>query len=223
LAASLLNTDFNFVPHPPIKTQQESSYRTSTHGVNEKRADDVRTLSQFQSLAFPLSRSKLIGLYFAASWCPMSTSVTHTLEEIFSKQTSNQDTSLVNRILSNEDANKEHGQQKDFSLVYVSSDYSDKEMKSYMKWNWIGIPFDSPDRNDIKRHFRICAQNEMEELGIHPRRFQIPTLVVLDSATQAIITTDGAADIANYREEVLEHWLEIQSLMRALEDKYEEP
>lgn len=150
----------------------------------------------------------------------MSTSVTQSLERIFSN-----DEIMASRVLKEEEEEQKNHQpspslMKDFSLVYISSDYSYLEMKDYMKWNWIGIPYDSTDRNDIKRYFSICAQNEMSELGILSRRSQIPALIIFDSVTQDVISTNGVADLETYGEEVLDHWLEIQSLMRALEDKY---
>eukprot|EP00557_Chaetoceros_sp_GSL56_P001697 CAMPEP_0176504238 /NCGR_PEP_ID=MMETSP0200_2-20121128/15814_1 /TAXON_ID=947934 /ORGANISM="Chaetoceros sp., Strain GSL56" /LENGTH=157 /DNA_ID=CAMNT_0017903631 /DNA_START=571 /DNA_END=1044 /DNA_ORIENTATION=+ len=156
----------------------------------------------------------------------MSTSVTKSLEEIFSQTTSVNEPISSNRLLTKEDninngqEQQQQQQQKDFALVYISSDTSVDEMKDYMKWNWIGIPFDSPDRNELKRYFKTCAQNEMEELGIDARRFEIPSLFILDTVTQDIISTNGVGDLQYYGEEVLDHWLEIQSLMRALEDKY---
>jgi hypothetical protein len=223
LVGFLLNTDFDFVSHHPPHT---------IGSVVENDGIARSLVTKFKSLEYPLSNSKLVGLYFAASWCPMSTSVTQSLEEIFSQKSvsGTNSNSNSNRVLTTNNNNQEdhvivemqkNGQTiKDFSLVYVSSDTSAEEMKNYMKWNWIGIPFDSPDRNEIKRYFRTCAQNEMQKLGMESRRFQIPTLLVLDSVTQDIISTNGVADLETYGEEVLDHWLEIQSLMRALEDKY---
>lgn len=233
LVGFLLHTDFDFVVsnHPGLvssttTTTSSSTSTTRSHAhsssSNNSRSSrlDSQPLSKFKTLQYPLSHSKLVGLYFAASWCPMSTSVTQSLERIFSN-----DEIMASRVLKEEEEEQKNHQpspslMKDFSLVYISSDYSYLEMKDYMKWNWIGIPYDSTDRNDIKRYFSICAQNEMSELGILSRRSQIPALIIFDSVTQDVISTNGVADLETYGEEVLDHWLEIQSLMRALEDKY---
>jgi hypothetical protein len=62
----------------------------------------------------------------------------------------------------------------------------------------------------------------MEELEINPRRFHIPTLMIVDAVTHGVISTNGAEDLEEYGDGVLDHWLEIQTLTRALEDKYDE-
>ena len=108
------------------------------------------------------------------------------------------------------------------SIVYVSSDTSKEEMEGYIRSNWIGIPFDSTEKNDIKKHFRTCAKIEIENLQIDPRRFEIPTVLVIDSLTEAIISYTGIQEIDEYNDDVLDHWLGIRDLMRGLDSKYSE-
>ncbi len=173
------------------------------------------SLSKYNSLQSALSQSNLVGLYFAASWCSMSTPVTKKLEELFSNEDS-----MQSRVLS-EKYPASPGEKKDFALVYVSSDESEERMTDYSRWNWINVPFDSPDRNNLKRHFRTCAEIEMKELGIEVRRFHIPTLIIIDSKTQGVLTTNGVDELQEYGKNVLDHWLALQSLTRGLENKYE--
>ena len=95
-------------------------------------------------------------------------------------------------------------------------------MEGYIRSNWLSIPFDSLEKNDIKKHFRTCAKIEMQDLQIDPRRFEIPTILVIDSVTEAIISYTGVQEINQYNDEVLDHWLGIRDLMRGLESKYSE-
>jgi hypothetical protein len=79
-------------------------------------------LSQFPTLNKAFAQAELVGLYFAASWCPMSTGPTNPLlGDIFGDL-------LVS------DPSK-------FALVYVSSDKDQESMEQYMKPNWIAVPF----------------------------------------------------------------------------------
>eukprot|EP00560_Eucampia_antarctica_P002902 CAMPEP_0197840246 /NCGR_PEP_ID=MMETSP1437-20131217/45495_1 /TAXON_ID=49252 ORGANISM="Eucampia antarctica, Strain CCMP1452" /NCGR_SAMPLE_ID=MMETSP1437 /ASSEMBLY_ACC=CAM_ASM_001096 /LENGTH=88 /DNA_ID=CAMNT_0043449827 /DNA_START=921 /DNA_END=1184 /DNA_ORIENTATION=+ len=64
--------------------------------------------------------------------------------------------------------------------------------------SWIVIPHDSKDRNDLKLHFRTCAEREMDFLGLEQRRYEIPTLIVIDSLTRSILTTGGIQDIKQH-------------------------
>jgi hypothetical protein len=204
----LLTADFDFVSHHPAKA-------TVMDPASGTTGD---SLSAFKSLDRALAGANLVGLYFAASWCSMSTPVSTNLEIIFSGTGAD---SIQDRVLSNDNADMTT-EKKDFALVYVSSDNSEEEMKDYVRWNWINVPFASPDKNNIKRHFRTCAQVEMEELQIDVRRFHIPTLIIIDSVTQGILSTNGVDELEEYGKGVLDHWLQIQMLTRALEDKYEE-
>ena len=207
LLGFLLTTKFDFVSHHPPKDIESGieSLTTVTGG----------SLSKFKSLERALADSKIVGLYFAAGWCSMSTPVSKSLEEVFSA-----DKSMHSRVLSNEPTPS--GEDKDFALVYISSDESEEEMKDYSRWNWINVPFDSPDKNNLKRHLRTCAEIEMKDLGIDVRRFHIPALIIIDSASQGILSTNGVDELQEYGEDVLDHWLALQTLTRGLEDKYDE-
>lgn len=131
----------------------------------------------FPSLKASLSSSKILGLYFASAWCPDCTPVTPALKTVFESQPSDK-----------------------FSVVYVSSDRSNEQMlDSYDKHHgkWGIIPFDSDERNALKKKFGVCAGVEMMQLGMTggARKYGIPTLVLIDCSTEEILSYDGVRDI----------------------------
>lgn len=154
-----------------------------------------RALSQFSELSFALQNSDLVALYFAASWCPMSTPISIALDRAFG----NYD------VLTSENEGK-----KKLAIVYVSSDKTIEEYNEYIKnRNWLAIPFDSPQRNQLKHHFYTCAHRELKELGFD-RKHEIPTIIVIDSKSQGIITTNGADHVDDMREAALDHWTDMK-------------
>jgi hypothetical protein len=155
----------------------------------------TRPLDQFSELTYALEHSQLVLLYFAASWCPMSTPISIALDKAFGRGDI-----LLTR----------NGKKKTLAIVYVSSDETLEEYKEYTrKRQWLPIPFDSPDKNNIKRHFATCAHRELEELHFD-RKHEIPTGIVIDSRTQGIITTNGADDVEKMGDGALERWLQLQ-------------
>ena len=155
-----------------------------------------RALSQFSELSFALQNSDLVALYFAASWCPMSTPISIALDRAFGNS---------NDVLISEGEGR-----KKLSIVYVSSDKTMEEYNEYIKnRNWLAIPFDSPQRNQLKRHFSTCAHRELKELGFD-RKHEIPTIIIIDSKSQGIITTNGADHVDDMGEAALEHWNEMK-------------
>jgi len=173
-------------------------------------------LAKFPSLTDAFAKSEIVALYFAASWCPMSTPITEALDEAFSGR---RNTLLYPDDMGGYDAAAEG--RKPLSLVYVSSDRSDAEMTDYIRGGWQSIPYDSTERTELKKRFRVCAKRELDELGFD-RKFEIPTLMILDGHTHGIISTNGVEDIREYGDKALTHWLGMQSLIRGLEDKYEQ-
>ena len=160
-----------------------------------------RSRSLPSELAYALENSELVALYLAASWCPMSTPVSLSLDEAFGESDS---------ILSTQGG----GGRKPLSIVYVSSDKSIEQYNEYLQnRNWLAIPFESSQRNDLKRHFATCARRELLELGID-RKHEIPTIIVIDSQTHGVITTNGAEDVEQMGEQSLEHWQDMQRWIR---------
>ena len=185
------------------------------HLHNADREMGELPLAKFPSLTNAFAKSEIVLLYFAGSWCPMSTPITEALDDAFSGK---RNTLLYPDEADSYDAAAEG--RKPLSLVYVSSDRSEEEMKDYIRGGWQSIPFDSTERTELKKHFRVCAKREMEELKLE-RKFEIPTLMILDGHTHGIISTNGVEDIREYGDKALTHWLGMQSLIRGLEDKYE--
>lgn len=164
-------------------------------------------LSQFPTLNQALEESEMVALYFAASWCPMSTGPTNMLADIFSG----------NDILTPQGGS---GSKSKLAIVYVSSDKTPESMKEYMKPHWIGVPYESDERTALKKHFSVCAQRELAELGME-RKYEIPSLFIFDSESHGLISTHGIGDVKEHQSlEVLEHWKGLQRVVRGLSEKY---
>jgi len=164
-------------------------------------------LSEFETVNIALENANIVALYFASSWCPMSTPITNLLEEHYSSVPSLLYTS------------GHPVQKKEFAIVHVSSDTSQSAMEDYLRPGWIAVPFDSPERAALKKHFSVCAQRELKDLGIE-RKFGIPNLIILDGETHGIITTNGVHDLEQEGAKALDHWIELQGIIRGLESKY---
>ena len=178
------------------------SQRVTSHSNNI--VHNSRALSQFSELSFALQNSDLVALYFAASWCPMSTPISIALDKAFGNS---------NDVLTSEKEGR-----KKLSIVYVSSDKTIEEYNEYIKnRNWLAVPFDSPQRNQLKRHFSTCAHRELKELGFD-RKHEIPTIIIIDSKSQGVITTSGADHIDDMGEAALDHWSDMKRWIEKASD-----
>lgn len=209
-AIGLLVRKNDFAPKPTSRKMGSDNY------------PQTLALEKIKSLDDAFAHSKIVGLYFAASWCGMSTPVSQNIDALFYKDEEGSTSKIASKVLTQSDI--EQKIEKDLAIVYVSSDYTKGELDSYIadRPYWLSVPFDSPDKTAIKQHFRICAHVEQESLGIPERRAEIPSLVILDSKTHGVLSTSGVSDLRDYEDEVLDHWLSLHSLVRTLEDKYEE-
>jgi len=164
-------------------------------------------LDEFKSaqLKQAFQTSQLVGLYFGASWCPDTTPVS----ELF-------DDEIDDLLLA--PSSEEETRRSSVSLVYVSSDDDEAQMQDYMEGRaWTGLPYNSLDRNELKKHFKTAARVEMEELGIEEREFHIPTLIVIDAATQKVLTYSGIQDVQESGSEAIGLWQMLSSATNALE------
>jgi nucleoredoxin len=156
-------------------------------------------LSQkFPSLSIPLQTSRVLGLYFAASWCPDCIPVSPRLKAFY-----NQALTLQDRTES-----------KFFEVVYVTSDMNSQQMEEDYRnahANWPYVHIDNTDElKAIKRHFGVCAGKEAPLLGLTGpgmRKSGIPTLLLLNSRTEKTISTNGVDDILSLSvDDALEKW-----------------
>lgn len=171
--------------------------------------DDAEPLDQFPSLLYALQHSKIVLLYFAASWCPMSKPVTKLIDE-----------KLGDLLLpASNGENPAPTELHDLSLVFVSSDHNDADMQQYIRRNWMPVPFDSEDRNNLKRHFETCAKTEIATLKIARKR-EIPTLIVLAGQSRQVITYAGVEELKERGEHVVEHWMQLLKMSDAMKSKY---
>jgi hypothetical protein len=200
----------------------KSNIDNSSHGHQRRQrrtsseASESLPLSRFKTLQYPFQHAKLVGLYFAASWCPHSTPVTEALDEYFGD--------IILPPARHDNEYEDHHIAEDpimapLAIVHVSSDYKETKFQKYLRHNWIPVPFDSSEQTELKRHFVTCSKPEVEELGIN-RKHEIPTLMIIDSETQTILTTNGVEDLDEYEENALDHWNELHDLVRAMEEKY---
>uniref|UniRef100_A0A8D0E0X6 Nucleoredoxin like 2 n=1 Tax=Salvator merianae TaxID=96440 RepID=A0A8D0E0X6_SALMN len=87
-------------------------------------------------------QNKIVGLYFAASWCSLCQDFTPVLCDFYSE--------LV------EDAQPP----APFEVVFVSSDRSREEMATYMQdthGDWLALPFNDPFKHELKKKYNITA------------------------------------------------------------------
>jgi glutaredoxin len=177
----------------------------------QKAATIIKPLAHFSTLQYAFQHSKLVGLYFAASWCPHSTPVTEALDKYFRD--------IVLPPKSDDEEAGEITQQYPLAIVHVSSDTKEDKFQDYVKPNWITVPFHSPEKTSLKRHFEVCSKLEVESLGID-RKYEIPTLLIIDSASQTVLTSHGVDDLDEFQDKALQHWTELHELVRGMEEKY---
>jgi nucleoredoxin len=138
--------------------------------------------SRFPSI--PLDKP-IVGLYFAASWCPDCTEVTSIVAHVLGKTA------------------------EDWNVVYIASDNTQEQLDSFAPASFAKVPFENWDeRSNLKRHFGVCAAKEVESLGMTPdeRKSGIPTLIVLESSTGKIVTMDGVQNVMDSNESAVENW-----------------
>ena len=167
-------------------------------------------LSDYPSIQYALEHSDIVLLYFAASWCRMSTPVTELLDHKF------EDILLPPEASGVKFPNK---QRRPISLVYISSDESEEQMLKYARKNWITIPFNSPERTRLKKKFKVAAKREQEVLNIE-RKYEIPTIIIVSGESHNVVTVHGVDDLHEKGSEALIHWMKLLHTVRSLEDKY---
>jgi Thioredoxin-like len=195
--------------HSPLLVEEEEVVSPEEQRHNRQlliTSSDFYT--QFPSLRPLLSDYVVVGLYFAAAWCPMSTTVTELLHDTFAAtmtKTTTIDTTID--TTSSDKNDPEISPPKPFALVYVSSDASVAEFDGYRKPWWHYIPYDHvEERRAMKQYLRTCARKEMADLNITaPRDAEIPHLVILRHGK--LLTRAGIDDIRARGSTAIAYWL----------------
>lgn len=160
------------------RTQKQVSFRmqpTQLELLHPSIAAMMPLLKSPSSSASP-PVPPIIGLLFAASWCPDCFDVVPRVGNVVAAS-ANSLSPLV-------------------EVIYVASDTNESEMLKFKPATLQHISLDAvQERSDLKRKFRTCAAKEMEDLRITDRKKGIPTLILLDSSTGRILTETGVDDV----------------------------
>jgi hypothetical protein len=137
----------------------------------------------------PGTTQPILGVLFAAAWCPDCTDVVPAIGKLLA--------TIPNQSV--------------IEIYYVSSDTNESELHHFVPKSIRVIPFGghgAQQRADLKRHFQVCAQKEMHDLGIAVRKSGIPTLLLIETATGRILTEQGVEDVmhAKCAESVFRKW-----------------
>jgi len=153
--------------------------QTKQVNVNKTSCSELAVLlDKCPSLKEPLIKNNttpILGLLFAASWCDDCWDVVPLIEKIA-------------RLPKNDV----------ITIVYISSDRSETEMKNYQPDVFASIPYDAQvERSNLKRHFGVCAKKEMLELNMteSTRKYGTPTLILLDAETGRVLTETGVENV----------------------------
>ena len=115
---------------------------------------------------------KIIGLYFSAHWCGPCRHFTPKLVKFRDKLVSDN---------------------KNFEIVFISSDNTAKDMSDYMNganMKWLALPFDSPFKKKAASKYGIRG---------------IPTLIILGTDGKTI-TADGRGDVTMHPGNAFNMW-----------------
>ena len=138
--------------------------------------------TEVKTTDLPIKAGAVIGLYFSAHWCPSCREFTPKLAAAY------------------EDIKKTN---QDFEIVFISSDRSEDEFKSYLnEMPWLATPFDSGEEND-----RCSKKFEIKGL---------PALVLINAVRGNVISSDDRCIILEYGNDVVPfNELRLEACMRA--------
>jgi nucleoredoxin len=164
-----------------MSKNQPCRHARTDKSVNFGKNTRVEMHPSIRKMLFPGSSDAIkrcppiIGLLFAASWCPDCSEIVPRTGQVAALDNSN----LID-------------------IYYVSSDTSENEMLQFKPPCMFHIPFSYDEtRSQLKRKFAVCAQKEMNDLGIgmSERKHGIPTLILLNAATGKILAEHATEDI----------------------------
>ena len=125
----------------------------SSIGSNLIKADGT----EIKSKELSTNTGAVLGLYFSAHWCPPCRKFTPKLAKVY------------------ENLKKSS---QDFEVIFISSDSSEDEFKSYFKeMPWLAIPFDDKSMKDS------CFEKYKVD--------GYPTLVLINAESGEVISNDG--------------------------------
>jgi len=175
------------------------THRAADDDADSRQLQQDGAFSSFPMLAAQLATNDIVALYFAASWCPMSTPVTALLDELLRAHLFDDAASVA--------------------VVYVSSDQDEASFQTYLRDGWQSIPYGSKEQTRLKHEFQTCAKREMEPLGILQRKGELPSLYILSGKNHQVLVEDGIRDIKEMGAGALPHWKELQRLSLEQEQK----
>mmetsp|Transcript_15905 Transcript_15905/g.20778 ORF Transcript_15905/g.20778 Transcript_15905/m.20778 type:complete len:334 (-) Transcript_15905:29-1030(-) len=178
---------------------------------DEKPEEELPFYNKFPTLRYPLLNSRLVFVYFAASWCAMSKPFTRQMDSLFNSVLLDPVTIPIANNATPSRLVKRHGA----SLVFVSSDISTEDMEEYQRDTWMTIPYNHEDRSELKRHFKTCAKIELQRLGMDERDREIPALIVLSGETHEVLSLNGVDDVKSRGAQAMQHWMELDDKLLA--------
>jgi|NOAtaT_7_FD_contig_91_1633978_length_1341_multi_3_in_0_out_0_1 thiol-disulfide isomerase/thioredoxin len=198
----------------------QNAVEESLHLKHHVHHDVVKMseLDQFPTLEDSLKKSKIVGLYFGASWCNECKAATEVIQKAFDDEQAKGNNILYTPNHSNLlPGTKVYP----LSIVFVSShpsDYTKEAFEKYGSSNWHHVPFNSEEQTKLKQHFHTCAEREAQELKVD-RKFSVPHFIILDSETRKVMTVHGVHDVEEYGYGALNHWQELQRAVTGLHGK----
>lgn len=156
------------------------------------------SLARFPSLAYPLANAKLVALYFGASYC----SENRLLRDSFLRD---------ERLLPQEGLLPYGTSDRKYPLaiVYISSDNVEGSSQ------WIHVN-DENERASLKRKFRVGTAEEATKLDT-TAHFPVPSLLVIDSDSNGVMTPMGLVDLKERGTDALEGWLQFQTTIEGID------
>ena len=150
--------------------------------------EGVNLVTKDQSPASPPTVTT--ALLFSSSWCPDCTPFVARLGAMY------------------EEINED---EKKFEVVFVSSDRDAGSMATYMHAKhpgWLAVSYNDPNRDDFKRKFGCCAGSEAATVGVSPRKYGIPALVIM-KPDGTVIKESGVKEVEGFQggEELPESWV----------------
>lgn len=150
----------------------------SAWSAEEKKDDGAAWKAMFpnglqdakgQPVSLDQLKGKVVGIYFSAHWCPPCRAFTPKLVQFRDKNA------------------------RDFEIVFVSSDRSEKDQQGYMaeaKMQWPTVKLNSAEANALKKKFEVAG---------------IPKLVILNAKGE-LITDNGRGEVTSKAGTVLDEW-----------------